>query len=180
MAAAACDRAQVPASAAAVPRGEAAVAHGDATVPAGSARLVAGDRNATATPLPDDIVRGLSTDARVLDCPDGVTGGRSAFEPGWVTAHPLDLDGDGRDDWVVEGRHPCLSSDDGADWWVYADDGAGAGARLVAALGRARTVEILPATEGHFADLRLERGDGGPLLLRYEAGAYAPVGAAVD
>ena len=167
-----------------MPPGEAAVARGDASVPAGSARLVAGDRNAAATALPDDIARGLSTDARVLDCPDGTAGGRSAFEPGWVTAHPLDLDGDGRNDWVVEGRHPCLTGDDGADWWVYADDGvgagAGAGARLVATLGRARTVEILPATEGHFADLRLERGDAGPLLLRYEAEAYAPAGAAVD
>lgn len=160
-----------------MPRGDADVAGGDAAVPAASARLVAGDRNAPATALPGNIARGLSTDARVLDCPDGITGGRSAFEPAWVTAHPLDLDGDGRDDWVVEGRHPCLSGDDGADWWVYVNDGAGV--RLVAAAGRARSVEVMRARGGHFGDLRLER-DAGPLLLRYGAGAYAPAGAAVD
>ncbi|MBD7987308.1 hypothetical protein H9645_04630 [Luteimonas sp. Sa2BVA3] len=141
-------------------------------------RVVAGDPNAMATVLPADVARGLSTDARVLDCPDGVIGGRSAFGPDWVVAHPLDFNGDGRDDWLVEGRHRCLSGEDGADWWAYVDEGAAA--RLVGALGRARAIQLLPARAPQFADLQLERGDGGPQRLRYEAGAYVPAGAAAD
>lgn len=166
----ACDRRDVPAAPDAATR--------DAAGATGAVRVVAGDRNAMATALPADIARGLSTDARVLDCPEGVIGGRSAFGPDWVLAHPLDFNGDGRDDWLVEGRHRCLSGEDGADWWAYVDEDAAA--RLVGALGRARAIQLLPAREAQFADLRLERGDGGPRRLRYEAGAYVPAGAAAD
>lgn len=126
--------------------------------------------------VPEGILRGLSTDARVLDCPGGVVEGRSAFDAGWIVAHPLDLDGDGRDDWLVEGRHHCLSGSDGADWWVYA--GEAAGERLVAAAGPAVAVELLPATHGGFRDLRLEADPD--LRLRYDAGAYVPVDPASD
>lgn len=129
-------------------------------------------------PPPDDVARGLSTDARVLDCPGGVVEGRSAFDAGWVVAHAVDLDGDGRDDWLVEGRHPCLSGEGGADWWVYAGDEAGA--RLLAAAGRARTVDVLPRRDGGFSDLRLAHDPAGPTLLRYVDGAYAPVAAPPD
>lgn len=120
--------------------------------------------------LPDDILRGLSTDARVLDCSGGVVDGRSAFQADWVVAHPLDLDGDGRDDWLVEGRHRCLSGADGADWWVYAGDAAGA--RLLSAAGRARVVEVRQAAHGGFSDLRLEAA-GHDVWLRYDGRTYS-------
>lgn len=138
-------------------------------------RFVAGTATHAGT-VPEGILRGLSTDARVLDCPEGVVDGRSAFDADWVVAHPLDLDGDGGDDWLVEGRHPCLSGSNGADWWVYAGDAAGE--RLVAAAGRAVAVELSPATHGGFRDLRLEADPD--VRLRYDAGAYAPVGPASD
>lgn len=125
------------------------------------------------SPLPEDIARGLSTDARVLECPEGTTGGRSAFAPDWVVAHAVDLDGDGPDDWVVEGRHACLTGPSGPRWWVYA--GAPAGARLVGALDEARALEILPARRDGLGDLRLRRADGGDVLLRHDGNAYAPV-----
>lgn len=149
----------------------------DAAADTRSLRFVAGQPD-PGEALPDDIARGLSTDARVLDCAEGVVEGRSAFEPGWVAAHALDLDGDGRDDWLVEGRHRCLAGADGADWWVYA--GEDGGHRLIAAATRARALERLPARDGGFGDLRLQRDDGGYTLLRYEGTAYAPVPAAGD
>lgn len=125
------------------------------------------------TPLPDDIARGLSTDARVLDCPGGVAGGRSAFQPDWVAAHPVDLDGDGTDDWVVEGRHACLGGPSAPAWWVYA--GEPEGPRLVGALGEAHSLEIMRANPGRLSDLRLRSRDGADRLLRHDGAAYAPV-----
>ena len=138
-----------------------------------SGRFVAGAAATSGASLPDDIVRALSTDERVLACADGVADGRSAFEPEWVLARTVDLDGDGRDDWLVEGRHACLAGNDGADWWVYAGDSAGR--RLLLAGQRARVVELRPAPDGGFADLRLERTDGRSTLLRHEDTAYLPV-----
>ena len=125
--------------------------------------------------LPEDIARGLSTDARVLDCPRGVADGRSAFTSDWVVAHPVDLDGDGVDDWIVEGRHACLVGPSGPAWWVYA--GEGPGARLAGALGEARSLEIVPADPGRFGDLRLRNADGAEVLLRHDGAAYSPVAA---
>lgn len=125
------------------------------------------------SPLPDDIARGLSTDARVLDCPEGMAGSRSAFAPDWVVAHAVDLDGDGPDDWVVEGRHACLAGPAGSRWWVYA--GAPEGPRLVGALDEARALEILPAQRGDLADLRLRHADGSDVRLRHDGDTYAPV-----
>lgn len=139
-------------------------------------RFVAGAQAAGAT-LPDEILRGLSTDARVLDCGGGVVAGRSAFDAGWVVVHPVDLDADGRDDWLVEGRHRCLAGPDGADWWLYSGDTGTA--RLVAAAGRAHAVELLPGRHGGFHDLQLQAKQG-DVTLRYAAGAYASVDPAAD
>jgi len=125
--------------------------------------------------LPEAVARGLSTDARVLDCPQGVADGRSAFQSGWVVAHPVDLDGDGGDDWVVEGRHACLSGPSGPGWWVYA--GEAADVRLVGALGEAQSLEIVDPGRGRLSDLRLRNTDGGDVLLRHDGVAYSPVAA---
>ena len=132
-------------------------------------RFVAGEQ-AHGAPLPDDIVRGLSTDDRVLDCDQGLVDGRSAFAPGWVIAHRVDFDGDGRGDWLVEGRHACIAGGDGADWWLYAEDPDGR--RLLLAAGRAGAVEVLPARSHGFAGLRLLREDGSIDEARYDGSAY--------
>ncbi|MBJ6985144.1 hypothetical protein [Luteimonas sp. MC1750] len=89
----------------------------------------------------------------------------------------MDLDADGRDDWLVEGRHRCLTGTDGADWWVYSGDTGSA--RLVAAAGRAQAVEMLPERHGGFRDLQLQAKQG-DLTLRYAAGAYTSVDPAED
>ncbi|WP_133000195.1 hypothetical protein [Luteimonas arsenica] len=158
------------------PAHTAAAIAADAAAAAPGRRYVAGQID-PGEALPDDIARGLATDARVLDCADGVVDGQSAFESGWVVAHPLDLDGDGRDDWLVEGRHRCLAGNDGADWWVYA--GEDGGHRLLTAAARARALELLPVGDG-FSDLRLQRDAAGDMLLRYEGTAYVPAPAAGD
>lgn len=134
------------------------------------ARHVAGARPQGAA-LPDDIARGLSTDDRVLDCAQGLVDGRSAFAPGWVLAHRVDLDGDGRDDdWLVEGRHACLAGEGAADWWLYA--GGHGARRLLLAAGRARAVEVLAERSRGFAGLRLVREDGRIDEARYDGSAY--------
>ena len=138
--------------------------------PGDAPRFEAGDPAAAAI-VPDDIIRGLSTDARVLDCPDGVVEDRSAFVPGWVEAHRVDLDGDGADDWLVEGRHRCLAGDDGADWWLYAGDGDGH--RLLLAAARARALELLASRHQGFSDLRLQRDGQADAIVQYDGAAYA-------
>lgn len=140
-------------------------AHGDGEVQ----RFVAGGTAAGEVPA-DDILRGLSSDERVLACATGMVAGRSTFAPDWVRAHRLDLDADGDQDWLVEGRHACLSGADGADWWLYAEDDGGR--RLLLAAGRARALEVL-ATRGHgFSELRLVRDDGRVAPARYDGEAY--------
>ncbi|MEN1928798.1 hypothetical protein WCE37_07350 [Luteimonas sp. MJ250] len=134
-------------------------------------RFTAGERPADAA-LADDIARGLSTDARVLDCEQGLVNGRSAFTPDWVRAHRLDLDDDGREDWVVEGRHRCLAGPDGADWWLYAEGDAGR--RLLLAAGSEHALEVLPSRSHGFRDLRLLDAGGRATSMRYDGEAYAP------
>lgn len=159
-----------PTAPATPPQPRADNAPGDApATPAGSLRFVAG-MPASGDVLAEDIARGLSTDTRVLACEDGVVDGRSAFTPDWVLAHRIDLDDDGRDDWLVEGRHACLGDADGADWWLYADDAAGR--RLLLAAGRARIVDVLSARSHGFRDLRLLREDGRALEARHDGAAY--------
>lgn len=128
--------------------------------------------------LPVDIARGLSTDARVLDCRDGVVDGVSAFAPDWVEARRVDLDGDGLDDWLVEGRHRCLMEGDVPAWWAYA--GEASGYRLVLAGEVARQVDLPPVVAPR--TLALHDGEGHVRHLVDVDGHYveAPAPAAVD
>ena len=176
LALAGCDRAAPLAASAGPPATDAVAPAAAAGAPgAAAARFVAG-APAQAASLPDDILRGLSTDDRVLDCDEGLVDGRSAFAPGWVLAHRVDLDADGRDDWLVEGRHRCLAGTDGADWWLYAE--ADAGRRLLLAAGRATAVELLPSRSHGFSDLRLLRGDGVDVHARSDGSVYVLAAAA--
>jgi hypothetical protein len=173
-----CERAQPDAAAAAAPASSSATVSpgpqsGDAVEPPGppvaGIRFVAG-APASGVVLAEDIVRGLSTDVRVLACDQGVADGRSAFAPDWVLAHRVDLDDDGRDDWLVEGRHACLAGSDGADWWLYAEDAAGR--RLLLAAGRARGVDALTSRSHGFRDLHLLREGDRDLDVRYDGAVY--------
>ena len=87
-----------------------------------------------------------------------------------MLAHRVDLDDDGHDDWLVEGRHACLAGADGADWWLYAEGVAGRS--LLLAAGRARAVEALPSRSHGFRDLRLLREGGRDLELRHDGAVY--------
>ena len=133
------------------------------------ARFDAADPGAGAM-LPADIARALSTDARVLDCPAGTRDGASAFAADWVLARRVDLDDDGHDDWVVQGRHACLAAKGEAGWWLYADRGGRR--RLLLDAGRASALDVLATGTRGFHDLRLHR-QGGAIEIRYQGDAYA-------
>lgn len=120
--------------------------------------------------LPDDIVRALGTDERVLSCAQGTRDGVSQFAPGWVAVRRIDLDDDGRDDWIVNGRHACLRDGDAAGWWIYAETGDVP--RLLLAGAMATTLEVLAARTQGFRDLRLQRADG-DAVARYDGSTYA-------
>jgi hypothetical protein len=119
--------------------------------------------------LPKDIVRALGTDERVLSCAEGTRDGVSQFAPDWVALRRIDLDNDGRDDWIVNGRHTCLRDGDAAGWWVYAETADMP--RLLLAGAMASTLEVLPARTKGFRDLRLQRRDG-DAIARYDGSGY--------
>jgi hypothetical protein len=120
--------------------------------------------------LPADIVRALGTDERVLSCAQGTRDGVSQFAPDWVAVRRIDLDHDGRGDWIVNGRHACLRDRDAAGWWVYADTADTP--RLLLAGALATALEILPARTQGYRDLRLQRTDG-DAIARYDGSGYA-------
>ncbi len=119
--------------------------------------------------LPSDIERALQTDERVLDCAMGTREGRSRFRDDWVRVRRVDLDGDGRQDWLLEGRAPCLHADGVSDWWIYAEqDGH---RRLIGTQRAVRAVEVLKTRSGGFADLLVVSPDGAR-TVRYGDGHY--------
>ena len=119
--------------------------------------------------LPQDIARALQTDERVLDCATGTRAGRSAFRDDWVRVRRIDLDGDGRQDWLLEGRAPCLHADGLSDWWIYAEEGGHR--RLIGTQRAVRAVEVLKTRSGGFSDLLVVAPDGAR-TARYGDGRY--------
>lgn len=126
--------------------------------------------SAPAAALPASIARALGTDERVLDCAQGTQGGVSQFRPDWVRAQRVDLDGDGRQDWIVEGRNACLRDGDAPYWWAYAD--AAAGQRLILSSVAAQALQPAETRTNGFRDLRLRR-DGGETVAHYDGTQYA-------
>lgn len=133
-------------------------------------RYAADDVGQPGVALPEAIVRALGTDERVLSCAEGTRDGTSLFMPDWVAVRRIDLDDDGRDDWIVNGRHACLRDGDAAGWWVYADTADVP--RLLLAGAMATALEVLPARTQGFRDLRLQRTDG-DAVARYGGSGYA-------
>lgn len=132
--------------------------------------------------LPDPISRALQTDALVLDCPEGVDRGRSLFARDWVGVHRADLDSDGREEWILNGLHPCLrqQADGHAYWWVYGGEEDAGTMQLLARALQGRVLEVLPGRHGGMADLRMHlvNGRGEPLQLDLasDGARYVPMG----
>lgn len=149
--------------------------------PARTVRLDHLDPGDTAAPLPEAISRALQTDELVLGCPEGVANRRSRFARDWVGVHRIDLDSDGRDEWILNGLHPCLrqQADDHAYWWVYSGDPAGT-QRVLLRARQARQLEVLPTRHNGMADLRahLVNGRGQALQSDFASDGERYVGAA--
>ena len=124
--------------------------------------------------LPAAIARALGTDELVLSCADGTRDGVSQFAADWIGIDRVDLNGDGRADWIVHGRNACLRQPNAAYWWIYAD--AADRPRLVLRAELAQTLEVLPESTRGYRDLRvhLVDGRGAPLVAdsRYDGRGY--------
>lgn len=128
------------------------------------------DSEQTGASLPPAIARALGTDEHVLDCAQGMRAGVSRFQPDWVEAQRVDLNGDGRKDWIVKGRNACLREGDAPYWWAYADEAAGQ--RLILSSAAAQDLQPADARTNGFRDLRLRR-DGGEIVAHYDGAQYA-------
>lgn len=173
--ASACAQPSADAAAAAAetgpPRSDPASAPASATTSGETAvRYTHDDPGQPGLALPADITRALGTDERVLSCAQGTRDGVSQFAPDWVAVRRIDLDDDGRGDWIVNGRHACLRDGEAAGWWVYADTGAVP--RLLLAGTMATALEVLPARTQGFRNLRLQRANG-DVIAHYDASVYA-------
>lgn len=129
------------------------------------------DDTGDASVLPASIARALETDQRVLDCAAGTRDGVSQFAKNWVGVRRIDLNDDGRSDWLLNGRHACLRPENTAAWWAYADDADGQ--RLVMAGEPATSLEVMATTVDGFHDLGLMQRDGHLATLRYADGRYS-------
>lgn len=119
--------------------------------------------------LPEDIDRALQTDERVLSCPAGTRNGVSQFARDWVGVRRLDLDADGRPDWIVNGLHRCLRRHDAAYWWLYEETPRGR--RVLLRGAPAVTLVMLPARSSGYRDLEAH-GSGGRGDRRIEGYRY--------
>ena len=151
-------------------RAEAAPASPTPAADDSATRYAHDDAGQAGVALPDAIVRALGTDERVLSCTEGTRDGVSRFAPDWVAVRRVDLDDDGRADWLVNGRHACLRDGDTVGWWVYADT-VGA-PRLLLASAMATSLEVLPSRTQGFRDLHLQRA-GDAATARYDGTGYA-------
>jgi hypothetical protein len=129
----------------------------------------------TAQTLPAAIARALGTDELVLTCADGTRDGVSQFAADWVAVDRLDLNGDGRADWIVHGRNPCLRQADAAYWWLYEDTADTP--RLLLRAEPARALEVLATSTRGYRDLRMQIAGGRSALVadnKYDGQGYSP------
>lgn len=124
--------------------------------------------------LPEDIDRALQTDERVLSCPAGTRDGVSQFARDWVGVRRLDLDADGRPDWIVNGLHRCLQQPHAGYWWLYEETPRGR--RVLLRGAPAATLVVLPARSSGYRDLEAHgtggRGDERIESYRYDGERY--------
>ena len=129
----------------------------------------------TAQSLPAAIARGLGTDELVLTCADGTRNGVSQFAADWIAVDRLDLNGDGRADWIVHGRNACLRQADAAYWWLYEDTADTP--RLLLRAEPARSLEVLATSTRGYRDLRMHIAGGRSALVadnKYDGQGYSP------
>ncbi|MBC7988957.1 MAG: hypothetical protein H7Y19_05175 [Luteimonas sp.] len=125
--------------------------------------------------LPTAIARALGTDELVLTCADGTRDGISQFAADWVAVDRLDLNGDGRADWIVHGRNPCLRQADAAYWWLY--ENTVDTPRLLLRAEPARSLEVLATSTRGYRDLRMQIAGGRSALVadnKYDGQGYSP------
>ncbi len=112
--------------------------------------------------LPPVLLDALSTDEDLLRCWLDESSGQVRIEAGSLRVHRVDVDADGKLDWIVSGSGNCLVRDDQAPWWLLratsADAQRGDGPSLLLR-ERSSRLRLLESRHGGFHDLVLEPGD---------------------
>lgn len=140
----------------------------------GTRRYEQDDAGDASLALPPAIVRALETDELVLTCRDGTDDGTSRFKAAWVGVRRIDLNADGREDWIVNGRHRCLRTTYAAYWWAY--EHTATGPRMVMRAEPAAALDVLTSSTHGFRDLRMRvvNGRGAALVAdtQYDGKSY--------
>jgi hypothetical protein len=126
--------------------------------------------------------RQLAADEDVKRCiaQKGMSNGSAAagIKRDWFVVYRMDLNSDGRDDWIVKSRNACLMGANVGAWWVYQDTAQGQ-QRLLKT--HALSLEVRQTVSDGFSDLQSHRisGDGKDSgeAFRFSAAqkSYAPV-----
>lgn len=164
----------LPAQQGAPARETASSVPGSPAVSAAAHRYRRDDEGDPRLALPEDVDRALQTDERVLSCPAGTRDGVSQFARDWVGVRQLDLNADGRPDWIVNGLHRCLRQPDAGYWWLYEETPRGR--RVLLRGAPAATLVVLPARSFGYRDLEAHgtrgRGDERIESYRYDGEKY--------
>lgn len=121
----------------------------------------------------------LSQDERVIACMKDSRSGQVRPDPSAFVAYRYDLNGDGRDEWIIKASgNPCLTSPDVARWWIYEEvtpDDGGDPLDLVLSVD-AGEIEVLSQRRFGYANLRgrdvAHRGEDHVFL--YDGDMYKP------
>jgi hypothetical protein len=117
------------------------------------------ERHEGASPdkLTASLKRQLLKDADVMRCVAQTGAGAKQIKRDWFVVYRMDLNSDGRDDWIIKSRAACMMGANVGAWWVYLD---GAKSQQLLLKTNALALEILQTTSHGFDDLLTHRVTG--------------------
>jgi hypothetical protein len=163
------------ASALAVAQGAATDAQTSALNGATTKAMFELERHEGASPdkLTASLKRQLLKDADVMRClaQAGQAGaGAKQIKRDWFVVYRMDLNSDGRDDWIIKSRAACMMGANVGAWWVYLDS---AKSQQLLLKTNALALEIRQTASEGFDDLLSHRvsGDGKDLMQKFHFSA---------
>lgn len=138
------------------------------------------ERHEGASPdkLTASLKRQLLKDADVMRCIAQSGAGAKQIKRDWFVVYRMDLNSDGRDDWLLKSRAACMMGANVGAWWVYLDS---AKSQKLLLKTNALALEIRQTASNGFDDLLSHRvtGDGKDLMQEFHfspaQNAYLPL-----